>query len=149
MAKQRFEDRWENFRDLVEHLFLEPGRTSLEADMVWYPATDAYEAEDGFVIRMDLSGVDRRAIQILMKDRTIEVRGVREEPAPEGRRTYHKMEIAMGPFARCIQVPERFRSGEAGATYENGVLEIRIKPRRRAGPHTIRVEVDVTGGTGR
>jgi HSP20 family protein len=142
VAKDRFEERWENFRDLVEHLFLEPGRGSIEADMVWYPATDAYETEDAFVIRLDLSGVKREAIQIHMKDRAVEVRGIREEPPAEGRRTFHKMEIAMGPFARCVQVPERFAGGEAKASYEGGVLEIRIQPRRREGPRDIQVEVE-------
>jgi HSP20 family protein len=142
VAKDRFEERWENFRDLVEHLFLEPGRGSLEADMVWYPATDAYETEDLFVVRLDLSGVRRDAVQIQMKDRALEVRGIREEAPSEGRRTFHKMEIAMGPFARCVQVPERFAGGEATATYDNGVLEIRVRPRRRQGPREIRVEVE-------
>ncbi len=141
MAAGKFEDRWGNFRDLVEHLFLEPGRSSVEADVVWYPATDAYETEEEFVIRMDLSGVAREEIQILMRSRIVHVRGIRRDGSPEGRKTFHKMEIAMGPFARSIQVPERFARSEAAASYRDGVLEIRLRARPRA-KDELKIEVE-------
>jgi len=142
VAERKFEERWENFRDLVEHLFLEPGRGSLEADVIWYPATDAYETEREFVIRMDVSGVSRNQIKIMMRGRVLDVKGVRSDTAPQGRKTFHKMEIAMGPFARCIQVPERFAGSKASATYQSGVLQIRLKARTRSGPKEINIEVD-------
>lgn len=142
MADGDFEDRWGNFRELVEHLFLEPGRSSVEADVVWYPATDAYETEEEFVIRMDLSGVSREDIQVVMRSRIVHVHGLRRDASPPGRKTFHKMEIAMGPFARSIQVPERFARSETTATYRDGILEIRLraKPRARAVEHEIEVE---------
>ncbi len=142
MATEKFEDRWGNFRDLVEHLFLEPGRSSVEADVVWYPATDAYETESAFVIRLDLSGVRREDIQILLRGHGLLVRGIRRDEAPPGRKTFHKMEIAMGPFARSIQVPERFARSEGTATYRDGVLEIRLRPRPQAAGQELQIEVE-------
>ena len=142
MAERKFEERWGHFRDLVEHLFLEPGRGSLEADVVWYPATDVYETEDTFVVRMDVSGVRRDQIQIVVRDNLLEVRGVRGDAASKGRRTFHKMEIAMGPFARSIQVPVWFSRSGAAATYTDGVLEIRLKARSDAGPKEIKIDVE-------
>jgi len=141
MADQKFEERWENFRDLVEHLFLEPGRGSVEANVVWYPATDVYETRKELVVRMDVSGVSRDDIQILMKDRMLEVRGIRGEHGEDGRKTFHKMEIAMGPFARSIQVPSRFARANAAASYTRGVLEIRLTVRARSGPLKLKIEV--------
>lgn len=141
MGERKFEERWENFRDLVEHLFLEPGRGSLEADVVWYPATDVYETEKELVVRMDVSGVDREQVKIMMRGRSLDVHGVRTDCTPKGRKTFHKMEIAMGPFARSIQVPERFAGAKTSATYENGVLEIRLKRRARSGPRDVEIEM--------
>lgn len=141
MAERKFEERWENFRDLVEHLFLEPGRGSLDADVIWYPATDVFETEKEFVVRMDLSGVERGQIKIMMRGRALNIQGVRRDPAPKGRKTFHKMEIAMGPFARCIQLPDRFVGSKASAGYEDGVLEIRLRARARSGPREITIEV--------
>ena len=106
MASEKFEDRWGNFRDLVEHLFLEPGRSCVEAGIVWYPATDAYETGSEFVVRLDISGVRREDIRVLLSGRILQVSGIRRDDSPQGRKTFHKMEIAMGSFARSIQVPE-------------------------------------------
>jgi HSP20 family protein len=142
VASEKFEDRWGHFRDLVEHLFLEPGRSSVEADVVWYPATDAYETDSTFVIRLDVSGVRREDIQILMRDRIVLVRGIRRDDAPPGRKTFHKMEIAMGPFARSVQVPETFARSEASATYRDGVLEIRLRARPQAAVQELQIEVE-------
>jgi len=142
VAERKFEDRWENFRDLVEHLFLEPGRGSHEVDVVWYPATDAYETENEFVIRMDLSAVRRDQIQITRHGHILDVKGIRGDLAPGGRKTFHKMEIAMGPFARSIQIPDRFESSETSATYVDGVLEIRLQATPDSGPREITIEVD-------
>jgi len=141
VAGGKFEDRWGNFRDLVEHLCLEPGRSSVEANVVWYPATDAYETEEEFVVRLDLSGVRREEIQIHLRGRILQVSGIRRDDYPAGRKTFHKMEIAMGPFARSIQVPERFARSRASAAYVEGILEIRLKasPRSRAREITIEV----------
>jgi HSP20 family protein len=141
VADRKFEERWENFRDLVEHLFLEPSRGSLEGDVIWYPATDAYETQDEFVIRLDLSGVARKKIKIMMRGRIVDIEGVRGDVTSEGRKTFHKMEIAKGPFARCIQVPERFIGAKASAAYDGGVLEVRLAARPRSGPKKITIVV--------
>jgi HSP20 family protein len=142
VADKSFEERWGRFRDLVEHLFLEPGRGSVEADVVWYPATDAYETESDFVVRMDLSGVKREEISIALRDRVLCVQGIRSDTTPRIRKTFHKMEVSMGPFARSIQVPTRFARSEAQATYADGILEIRLQARGEKEPHEIDIEAD-------
>ncbi len=141
MAGGRFEDRWGNFRDLVEHLCLEPGRSSVEVDVRWYPATDAYETEKEFVVRLDLSGVRRDEIHIQLRGRILQVGGIRRDDYPPGRKTFHKMEIAMGPFARSIQIPERFVRARASAAYRDGILEIRLAADPKADVHEFDIEV--------
>jgi HSP20 family protein len=117
-------------------MFQEPGR-GVEVDVVWYPATDAVETEDRFVIRMDLSGVRREDIRIQLQDQMVSVVGSRRESLSRGGYRYHKMEIAKGPFARSIQVPGRFAHGKARATYEDGVLEISLTAPDRDAPMDI------------
>jgi len=138
VAEKEFEERWGRFRDLVEHLFLEPGRGSLEADVVWYPATDVYETGNQ---RMDLSGVSRDEIRISLEHGILGVRGVRRDTSPGVRKTFHKMEVAMGPFARRIQVPPRFAHVKAKATYVDGILEIRLEAAETAGG-TMRIRIE-------
>lgn len=141
MADKKMEEQFGQFRDLVEHLFFEPGRGGLESEVIWYPATDAYETEDAFVVRLDLSGVQRKDVRVLLRDRVLHVRGVRRPAGGSARKTFHKMEIAMGPFARSIQVPERFAEARAEASYVDGVLEIRLLGKRPKPSVAVHIEV--------
>jgi HSP20 family protein len=143
VAGSKFEDRWEHFRDLVEHLLGEPGRSAPEGDVVWYPATDAYETEDAFVVRLDLAGVRREDVRVHLRERLLVVQGVRGDSLPPGPVRFHKMETAKGPFARSILLPERFAGAPAHAVYRDGVLEIALHVREpaRADVPDLRIEI--------
>ncbi|NNF07497.1 MAG: Hsp20/alpha crystallin family protein, partial [Candidatus Eisenbacteria bacterium] len=111
---------------------------------VWYPATDVYQTEDGFVVRMELSGVRRDDLQIVMQGNLLEVRGLRRSGLPPGRKRFHNLEIAMGPFLRQLKVPTEFAQGEAKASYNDGILEIKLggKMKRKGGV----VRIELVGG---
>ena len=143
MAGNKFEDRWEHFRDLVEHLFLEPGHAGMEFDVVWYPATDAYETEEEFVIRLDLGGVRREDIRVQIRDRVLFVQGIRREAVSGAPVRFHKMEIAKGPFARTILVPERFAPSSTRAVYRDGVLEIALRAEAPAEAENVEVHIEI------
>ncbi len=140
MAGQRFEERWGNFRDLVEQMFLDPDGSGL-SDVLWYPATDAYETPEAFVVRMDLSGVQRDDMRIDLKGVLLHVRGVRRELGGQGEKRFHKMEIALGPFARTVRLPDRYAGASASARYRAGILEIILRPRKRA--KSLEIEITV------
>ena len=139
MQDEKFEERWGSFRDLVAHMLGE--NRHCETEVMWYPATDAYVSGEEFVIRMDVSGVAREDLTIVMEKNLVHVRGIRREPSDE-RRRFHKMEIAVGPFGRTIEVPPEAAEGEVTARYRDGVLEIRLATgtRRRGVTHRIEVE---------
>lgn len=141
MSDEKLEDHWGDFRDLVTHMFLESRHSCPDSDVIWYPATDAYETGDLFVVRMDLSGVRREDVKLILRENLLEVRGVRRDPAPEGRRTFHKMEIARGPFIRRLQLPQAFIHGEATAAYRDGILEIRIRAREEGARDDVEIEL--------
>jgi HSP20 family protein len=145
VSEHEFEKRWGPLRDLIEHIGRETGRATPEGDVLWYPATDAYESETNFVIRMDLSGVHREDVNIVMKDDVVYVRGLRRDATSVGRKTYYKMEIALGPFARAVQVPKRFAGAGAQAALESGILEITLTAKKRARPVQIRIDVEEEG----
>jgi len=132
MADDKPQKQWSHFRDLVAHVFLESGHPCADADIAWYPATDAYQTDEVFVVRMELSGVSREDLRIRLHGRILEVRGVRKDPAAAVPRRFHKMEIARGPFVRKLELPGEFGGGSGGASYRDGILEIRIRRKRRA-----------------
>ena len=60
----------------------------------WTPAADIYETESGYLIAMDLPGIDRQALEIDVDENRLVVKGTRaiEEPVQ------HRVERPRGPL---------------------------------------------------
>jgi HSP20 family protein len=131
VENEKLEKRWGHFRELVAHMFLEPVHPCPEEDVAWYPATDVFQTEDELVVRMEMGGLRREDIRLMLEGDVLEVRGHRNDPYPAHRKRFHKMEISQGPFLRRLRIPDEFGPGEPKASYQDGVLEIRFARRRR------------------
>jgi HSP20 family protein len=91
----------------------------------WAPAADIYETESGYLIAMDLPGIDREALEIDVDDNRLIVRGTRAISEAK----QHRSERPRGKFLRTFSVPGSVDQGKIGADYKDGVLQIRL-PRR-------------------
>jgi HSP20 family protein len=109
----------------------------------WTPAMDMYETSDALVILLDLAGVEADRTEVHAEPHLLVVRGVRRERRAPGRsdeqRSYHTLEIPYGRFERHVQLPPGLDTGEARASYHEGLLEITL-PKRLARQVPISVE---------
>ncbi|HEU4403448.1 MAG TPA: Hsp20/alpha crystallin family protein [Candidatus Polarisedimenticolia bacterium] len=107
----------------------------------WEPRADLYETASGLVVTLELPGVERDRIEILVEGLYLAVSGVREEPQPGGCVRWHQMEIAYGSFERLVALPQECDPDRITATYENGFLRIEI-PRGRSAARSVPIEND-------
>jgi HSP20 family protein len=91
----------------------------------WTPAADIYETESGYMIAMDLPGIDREALEIDVDDNRLIVRGTRAISESK----QHRSERPRGKFLRTFSVPGSVDQGKIGAEYKDGVLQIRLPKR--------------------
>jgi HSP20 family protein len=91
----------------------------------WTPASDIYETESGYLIAMDLPGIDREALEIDVDDNRLIVKGTREIDESK----QHRTERPKGKFLRTFSVPGSVDQGKIGAEYKDGVLQIRLPKR--------------------
>jgi len=91
------------------------------------PAADAYFEEDTreIVVRFDLAGMAMSDIELLVDRRELIVRGERAFPTREGR-VYQQVEMDYGPFERRVRLMVDVDPEVTTATYEAGVLEVRL-----------------------
>ncbi len=91
------------------------------------PAADAYFEEDTreIVVRFDLAGMAMSDIELLVDRRELIVRGERSFPTREGR-VYQQVEMDYGPFERRVRLMVDVDPEVTTATYEAGVLEVRL-----------------------
>ena len=91
----------------------------------WTPAADIYETESGYLIAMDLPGIDRQALQIDVDENRLLVKGTRAIDEPK----QHRVERPRGKFLRTFTVPASVEQGKIAAEYKDGVLQIRLPKR--------------------
>ncbi|HEU4508493.1 MAG TPA: Hsp20/alpha crystallin family protein [Pyrinomonadaceae bacterium] len=91
----------------------------------WTPAADIYETESGYLIAMDLPGIDRQALEIDVDENRLLVKGTRAIDAPK----QHRAERPRGKFLRTFSVPASVEQGKIAAEYKDGVLQIRLPKR--------------------
>jgi HSP20 family protein len=104
----------------------------------WHPPMDLVETEDHFVLKADLPGVDENDVKVELEDSVLTIAGERrhEEEVKSG--GYYRLERATGVFSRSLTLPEGINPDAVQASFDKGVLEVRIpkpeerKPRRVA-----------------
>jgi len=102
----------------------------------WVPAMDLVESGDHFVLRADLPGMSEEDIQIELEDGTLTVSGERRAEHEEREEGFHRVERSFGAFSRSLTLPKGIDPEAVAASFDRGVLEIRIpkpearKPRR-------------------
>jgi HSP20 family protein len=98
----------------------------------WVPAMDLVEAGDHFVLKADLPGLSEEDVKIEVQDGTLTISGERqaEHEASEG--GWYRVERSFGSFSRALTLPEQVDASAISASFNDGVLEVRIpKPEER------------------
>jgi HSP20 family protein len=100
---------------------------------------DSYRNGDEFVIAFDLPGVSRDAIDIDVERNVLTVRAERR-PIDLGKDAVAQLsERPLGVFARQLFLGDALDTDHIEATYDNGVLVLRIPIAERAKPRKIEV----------
>src|SRR3954447_9018558 len=100
------------------------------APQAWRPAINAYRCDTSIRICVDLAGVDRSLIDLIVEPRRLVIRGTRELPEPTGDEgcalQLLAMEIDYGPFIREVPLPADVETEQAHAEQRNGLLWISL-----------------------
>jgi HSP20 family protein len=103
----------------------------------WTPAADIYETDSGYLIALDLPGIDRAALEIDIDDNRLLVKGTRIVNESRARRS----ERPRGKFVRSFTVPASVDQNRIDADYKDGVLQIRLPKRAEQKAQKIEVKI--------
>ncbi len=104
------------------------------------PAADAYYEEETreIVVRFELPGMERGDIELYIDRRELVVRGERVFATAAGR-VYQQVEMDYGPFERHVRLMVDVDPESSSATYEAGILEVRLALVEREGARRIHI----------
>jgi HSP20 family protein len=102
----------------------------------WAPDIDVFEQENVTFVRADIPGVKRWDFEISVEGNTLHIEGHRdEELEKETKEAEYYSERPLGRFSRAVELPEGVDPNAIEASYQDGVLELKIphsavEPRR-------------------
>ncbi|MET9758277.1 Hsp20/alpha crystallin family protein [Streptomyces sp. NPDC006372] len=101
-------------------------------------AMDAYRSGDDFFVHFDLPGIDPETIELDVERNVLNVRAERTSPAPEGAEPL-VAERPTGTFTRQLFLGDTLDTERIDASYEAGVLTLRIPVAEQAKPRRIQI----------
>lgn len=97
----------------------------------WFPATDVVEDAEGLRISLELPGVKPEAVEVTVENRTLTIKGQKEQVKEENSQRLHRYERSYGKFERSFQLPATVDAAKIEAHAEHGVLTLTL-PRAEA-----------------
>ncbi len=105
----------------------------------WHPAVDIYDQDDKVVIKAELPGVDKKDINVDLKDRVLTLRGERYHESEVKEEKFYRKERAYGKFERSFTLPAGLDPEKISADFKDGVLKIEIPKPEEEKPKKIAV----------
>ena len=142
--------RWDPFGDrmslrnaidrLFEESFVRPGWGWIAPLNAPNLAIDIYETKDEVVVKAALPGIKPEQVEVTVTGDTLTIRGEVKEESEVKEEDYIRKERRYGSFSRCVTLPDGLNADKAEATFENGVLTLKIPKSEEAKPKTIKVK---------
>lgn len=136
--------RTDTFRDLdrlAQHLAGSLGTNARPASM----PLDAWRSGDEFFVELDLPGVDPKTIDIDVERNVLTVRA--ERPLRANDAELLTAERPRGVFTRQLFLGDALDTDNVSASYDVGVLTLKIPVAEKAKPRKVSIQTGKTGKT--
>lgn len=102
------------------------------------PALNIKETEDDFEIELAAPGLSKKDFDISIEDGYLNICAEKEETKEEKEKNYTRKEFSYNSFKRSLLLPDSVKDEEVKATYENGLLQLKIAKKEEAKVHSSR-----------
>ncbi len=119
--KKEMNKMFENFFERSEKRALVSPKKSLKE-----PLSDIKETNKDVVINLDMPGIDKKDIEVIIKDNTLEVKAEKKQESKIEKKGLYKHERSYTGFYRSLSLPANVKGNKVETDYKNGVLKITI-----------------------
>lgn len=117
------------------HFVKNPSHASQEGstETCWVPNTDIYVSDGGLVVKVELAGMRREDLELVIEGNRVRIAGYRPDGCRTSKCKFLAMEINYGAFEAVIELPKGYDATQARAAYQNGFLRIDVPALAAAG----------------
>src|SRR5437870_3665735 len=108
---------------------------------IWSPQVEMLQHNGELIVRADLPGLKKGDVKVEVTDNAITIEGERHGEKEKKREGFYRSERSYGKFYRRLPIPEGIDVKDAEATFENGVLEVKMKASKREQQKARRLEI--------
>lgn len=101
-------------------------QTPGDGESQWTPNTDVYITEGGLVIKVELAGMRKEDLQLVIEGNKVRISGHRQDGCRAAKCKFLVMETNYGAFESVIELTDGFDLTGAKASYHNGFLRIDV-----------------------
>jgi HSP20 family protein len=108
----------------------------------WIPRVNVEESKDELILSAELPGMTHDDVSIELENSVLTISGEKTEERTEGEdeRRYHLWERRYGAFQRSFTLPRTVKSEDIRASFENGILTIRMPKAAEAKTRKIAID---------
>lgn len=103
------------------------------------PLIDAFTTDEGLVVRMELPGMRPDDVDIAVQDGVLTVSGERFDDTEVKEDAWLRRERFLGKFERSFTLPEGTDADAITASFDNGLLELRIPHPPEQQPRRVKI----------
>lgn len=128
MKKKPFDDLdgLFNLQDQIQRLFQEKGDLLSAAAVGWSPLADVFETGDKFLILLEIPGVKRSDVELVVEGRDLRIKGLKHPCAQLSESNFHRLEREFGEFRRIFRFEVPIDAQRVSAVVRQGVLAIEV-----------------------
>ncbi len=105
------------------------------------PAVDVYEDEDYVIVKAEVPGIAKENLDVSLSGSTLTIKGEKKEEQRRNENYYYRAR-SHGIFTRIIELPAEIKGKMATASFENGVLEIRLPKTEEAKKKVAKIRIE-------
>ncbi len=124
-----FDDFFEDMRDMqnqMNKMFKDFSKKAKFSDLK-SADTDISETEDFLVIKVDMPGVEKEDIDLVLTEESISVNAKRKQEELEEKEGFFRRERSYKGYNVYTMLPAKIIPETADADYKNGVLKVKVK----------------------
>ena len=106
------------------------------------PPVDVYEDEHNISLNVEVPGIEEKDIDVSIENNTLTIRGERRFEKEEKEENFQRIERRYGSFSRSFTLPNSVDREQVSASYNRGVLKVRLAKKSESKPKQIKVKVE-------
>ena len=133
----------DSFRRQFDRMFNEMASLNSSHSSNWKPAVELHDAQDHFVLKAQLPGLDAKDLDISVTREVVAIKGEYHNNNDKENKGLHYSEFRYGKFERAIKLPVAVQNDKVNAKFDNGILTLTLPKVEAAVNRVVKVNLGV------